>query len=74
MSVRVGGFKLWSQKMVYTVPAAHSTINNLTATDSGIVQCVADNPLGVASADTTLSVLSRYLGNVMFGYPTVTCK
>ena len=49
-------------------------INNLTATDSGIVQCVADNPLGVASADTTLSVLSRYLGNVMFGYPTVTCK
>ena len=36
------------------------TINNLTATDSGIVQCVADNPLGVASADTTLSVLSKY--------------
>ena len=35
------------------------TINSLTATDSGIIQCVADNPLGVASADTTISVLSK---------------
>jgi len=35
------------------------TINNLTATDSGIVQCVADNGLGNVSADTTLSVLSK---------------
>ena len=36
------------------------TINNLTATDSGIVQCVAHNRFGNASADTTLSILSKY--------------
>ena len=36
------------------------TINSLTATDSGIIQCVADNTLGVDSADTTLTVLSKY--------------
>jgi len=36
------------------------TINTLTATDSGIVKCVANNSLGVHSADTTLSVLSKY--------------
>ena len=35
------------------------TINTLTATDSGIIQCVANNSLGVDSADTTLSVLSE---------------
>ena len=35
-------------------------INNLTATDSGIIRCVANNSLGVDSADTTLSVLSKY--------------
>ena len=35
------------------------TINNLTATDSGIIRCVANNSLGVDSADTTLSVLSE---------------
>ena len=36
-------------------------VNSLTATDSGIVKCVAHNSLGVDSADTTLSVLSKYL-------------
>ena len=36
------------------------TINNLTATDSGTIRCVANNSLGVDSADTTLSVLSKY--------------
>ena len=36
------------------------TINSLTATDSGIIRCVANNSLGVDSADTTLSVLSKY--------------
>ena len=36
------------------------TIYSLTGTDSGIVQCVADNGLGDVSADTTLSVLSKY--------------
>ena len=35
-------------------------INSLTATDSGIIRCVANNSLGVDSADTTLSVLSKY--------------
>jgi len=41
-------------------------INSLTATDSGIIQCVADNHFGNVSAgttlsvDTTLSVLSKY--------------
>ena len=35
------------------------TINSLTATDSGIIRCVADNSLGMDSADTTLSVLSK---------------
>ena len=35
-------------------------INSLTATDSGTIQCVANNSLGVDSADTTLSVLSKY--------------
>jgi len=34
-------------------------INTLTATYSGIIRCVADNSLGVDSADTTLSVLSE---------------
>ena len=36
------------------------TINSLTATDSGIIRCVANNSHGVDSADTTLSVLSEY--------------
>ena len=36
------------------------TINSLNGADSGIVQCVADNGLGNVSADTTLSVLSKY--------------
>ena len=36
------------------------TVNRLTVTDSGIVRCVADNGLGNVSADTTLSVLSKY--------------
>jgi len=35
-------------------------INTLTARDSGIIRCVANNSLGVDSADTTLSVLSKY--------------
>ena len=35
------------------------TINSLTATDSGTIRCVANNSLGVDSADTTLSVLSE---------------
>ena len=35
-------------------------INSLTATDSGIVRCVADNGFGHVSADTNLSVLSKY--------------
>ena len=35
-------------------------INSLTATDSGIIWCVADNSVGMDSADTTLSVLSKY--------------
>ena len=34
-------------------------INDLTATDSGNIQCVADNPHGIASANTTLSILSE---------------
>jgi len=33
-------------------------INNLTAIDSGIIRCVANNSLGVDSANTTLSVLT----------------
>ena len=35
------------------------TINTLIAMDSGIIRCMADNSLGVDSADTTLSVLSK---------------
>ena len=53
-------------------------INSLTATDSGIIQCVAHNSLGVDSADTTLSVLSKYfscykdcMGNLIFGLPAL---
>jgi len=48
-------------------------INSLTATDSGNVRCVADNGFGHVSADTNLSVLSKYfcyedcMSNVMFG-------
>jgi len=42
------------------------TINNLTATDSGIIQCVADNGLGNVSADTTLSVLSKCIHICLF--------
>ena len=34
-------------------------IDSLTATDSGIIRCVADNVFGNISADTTLSVLSK---------------
>jgi len=34
-------------------------INSLTATDSGIIRCVANNSFGVDSADATLSVLSE---------------
>ena len=55
------------------------TINNLTATDSGIIRCVADNPFGSASADTTLSVLSKYFldstrvwVSVIFGLQNIT--
>ena len=40
------------------------TINNLTTTDSGIIQCVADNHFGNVSADTTLSVLSKYVTRI----------
>jgi len=47
-------------------------INSLTATDSGIIRCVADNHFGNVSADTTLSVLSKYfqdcMSNLMLGY------
>ena len=40
------------------------TINHLTTTDSGIIQCVADNHFGNVSADTTLSVLSKYVTRI----------
>ena len=53
-------------------------INSLTATDSGIIWCVANNSLGMDSADTTLSVLSEYffcnedcMSSLVFGLPTL---
>ena len=38
------------------------TLHNLTAEDNGIIQCVADDPTDMTStsANTTLSVLSKY--------------
>ena len=53
-------------------------INSLTATDRGIVRCVANNSFGMDSADTTLSVLSKYffcnedcMSSLVFGLPTL---
>ena len=38
--------------------------NNLTTTDSGIIQCMADNHFGNVSANTTLSILSKYVTRI----------
>ena len=44
-------------------------INNLTAADNGIIRCVADNHVGDASADTTLSVLSKHSAIILTVFP-----
>ena len=53
------------------------TLHNLTAEDNGIIQCRADDPTDMTStsANTTLSVLSKYTLTYFFGrvkYPICT--
>ena len=44
-------------------------IDNLTEADNGIIRCVADNHVGDASADTTLSVLSKHSAVILTVLP-----
>ena len=56
------GVEILEERGALSRVTSRLTLHNLTAEDNGIIQCVADDPTDMTntSANTTLSVLSKY--------------
>ena len=61
-----GQYEIIEERGASSLVTSRLNIHNLTAEDSGIIQCIADDPTDMTStsANTTLSVLSK---------PTLAC-
>ena len=72
-----GRVEIMEERGALSLVTSRLTLHNLTAEDNGIIQCRADDPTDMTStsANTTLSVLSKYTLTYFFGrvkYPICT--